>query len=93
MHLRWSRPGKVVIPGSAGMWGMSLELLTSSSRRRGMITIHRLYREQPLQLDINLLTSEFPTVLADALDRIITHEAIVLPTASAKDGLMEAQAG
>lgn len=93
VHLRWSRPGKVIVPGAAGMWGLTLELLTSSSRRRGSITIHRLYREQPLQLDVNLLASEFPTALADALDRVITHEAIVLPSAAAKDGLMEAQAG
>jgi hypothetical protein len=74
------------------MWGMTLELLTTSSRRRGTLTIHRLYREQPLQLDVNLLTSEFPTVLADALDRVMTQEAMVLP-AAAKEGLMEAQAG
>ncbi len=93
VHLHWSRPGKVVVPGAAGVWGMTLELLTASSRRRGTLSIHRLYREQPLQLDINLLISEFPTALADALDRVISHEAIVLPAGPAKDGLMEAQAG
>jgi UDP-GlcNAc:undecaprenyl-phosphate/decaprenyl-phosphate GlcNAc-1-phosphate transferase len=91
-QLRWSRPGKIVVPGAAGMWGMTLELLTTSSRRRGTLTIHRLYREQPLQLDVNLLTAEFPTALADALDRVMSQEAMVLPDAS-KEGLMEAQAG
>ena len=75
------------------MWGITLELLTSSSRRRGNLTIHRFYREHPLQLDVNLLASEFPTALADALDRVITQEAILLPAASEREGLFEAQAG
>ena len=85
--------GEVLIPGTAGMWAVTLELLTASSRRRGTITVHRLYREQPLQLDVNLLTSEFPTVLADALDRAIAREANLLPTAGQDEGLLEAQAG
>jgi UDP-GlcNAc:undecaprenyl-phosphate GlcNAc-1-phosphate transferase len=93
VHLRWSRPGKVTIPGTVGTWALTLELLTASSRRRGSITVHRLYREHPLQLDVNLLTSEFPTVLADALDRVITGEATLLPTAGRDEGLLEAQAG
>jgi len=93
VHLRWARAGTMLVPGPAGMWGITLELLTSSSRRRGSLTIHRLYREHPLRLDVNLLASEFPTALADALDRVITQEAILLPAASEREGLFEAQAG
>ena len=93
VHLRWSHTGKLVLPTAAGMWGITLELLTSSSRRRGNLAIHRLYREHPLQLDVNLLTSEFPTVLADALDRVIAQEAILAPAGAQADGFVEAQAG
>jgi hypothetical protein len=56
--------------------------------------VHRGYTEQPLQLDINLLTMEFPVALADAVDRIVTQAAamLVVPPGS-PDGLIEAQAG
>jgi UDP-GlcNAc:undecaprenyl-phosphate/decaprenyl-phosphate GlcNAc-1-phosphate transferase len=55
------------------LWTLSLDLISSSNRRRGALTIHRLYSPRGLQLDINLLTSAFPTVLADALDRVLRH--------------------
>jgi UDP-GlcNAc:undecaprenyl-phosphate/decaprenyl-phosphate GlcNAc-1-phosphate transferase len=93
VHFGWKRTSNILPPGSAAMWGITLDLLTSSSRRRGNLTIHRFYREHPLQLDVNLLASEFPTALADALDRVITQEAILLPAASPSEGLFEAQAG
>jgi asparagine synthetase B (glutamine-hydrolysing) len=60
------------MPGTAGIWGVTLDLLTSSNRRPGSLVIHRRYHEQPLQLDVNLLISEFPVALADALDRVIS---------------------
>jgi hypothetical protein len=78
----------------SGAWSVTLDLLTSSNRRRGSMTVHRGYTEQPLQLDINLLTMEFPVALADAVDRIVTQAAamLVVPPGS-PDGLIEAQAG
>jgi UDP-GlcNAc:undecaprenyl-phosphate/decaprenyl-phosphate GlcNAc-1-phosphate transferase len=67
---RWKRPGshfsKELIPA----WSMTLSLVASNNRRRGSLTLHRLYGKGDLQLDINLLTSIFPGVLADALGRI-----------------------
>ena len=59
--------------GNDGMWGVTLNLVTTSNRRRGALSVHRLYHEQPLHLDVNLLISEFPVALADALDRVIGH--------------------
>jgi UDP-GlcNAc:undecaprenyl-phosphate GlcNAc-1-phosphate transferase len=94
VHFRWNRPGGFVAQGMSGAWSVTLDLLTSSNRRRGSMTVHRGYTEQPLQLDINLLTMEFPVALADAVDRIVTQAAamLVVPPGS-PDGLIEAQAG
>ncbi len=60
IHLRWHRPGTLLVPGTGGAWVMNLDLITIANRRRGALTVHRLYQEQPLQLDVNLLVSEFP---------------------------------
>src|SRR5579862_7467065 len=94
VHFRWNRPGSFVAQGMSGAWSVTLDLLTSSNRRRGSMTVHRGYAEEPLQLDINLLTTEFPVALADAVDRIVTQAAamLVVPPGS-PDGLIEAQAG
>ena len=48
---------------------LALNLLSSANRRRGTLTVYRLYSTRDLQVDINLLTTSFPTALADALDR------------------------
>jgi hypothetical protein len=53
--------------------------MSSSNRRRGAMMVHRLYSARDLQLDINLLTSEFPVALADALDRTLQHTVQVIP--------------
>ena len=46
--------------------------------------MYRVYTKRDLQLDINLVTSEFPVVLADALDRILTAPEVLQPS-SAED--------
>jgi len=93
IRFRWSRPGTLVPPGEPASWTLTLDLLTTSNRRRGSMAIHRRYTEQPLQLDMNLLTSELPTALADALDRILVHAAEMVPRPDQGEGLVEAQAG
>jgi UDP-GlcNAc:undecaprenyl-phosphate/decaprenyl-phosphate GlcNAc-1-phosphate transferase len=93
IQFRWSKPGSFVPQGMAGAWAVTLDLVTTSNRRRGSMTIHRRYAEQALQLDVNLLTSQFPTALADALDRIVTHAVEMIPDTRRNDGLVEAQAG
>lgn len=97
IHFRWNRPGTLILPGTTGMWGVTLNLVTTSNRRRGSLSVHRLYHEQPLHLDVNLLISEFPVALADALDRVISHAAEAASRTSGPqvlvDTQVEAQAG
>jgi UDP-GlcNAc:undecaprenyl-phosphate GlcNAc-1-phosphate transferase len=76
------------------VWTLSLDLVSSSNRRRGALQVHRLYSNRDLQLDINLLTSAFPIALADALDRTLQHSVQVIPRVSQDDeGYVAAQAG
>jgi UDP-GlcNAc:undecaprenyl-phosphate GlcNAc-1-phosphate transferase len=76
------------------VWTLSLDLVSSSNRRRGALAVHRLYSQRDLQLDINLLTSAFPVALADALDRTLQHAVQVIPHPSEDDqGFVAAQAG
>jgi UDP-GlcNAc:undecaprenyl-phosphate/decaprenyl-phosphate GlcNAc-1-phosphate transferase len=93
VHFRWNRPGTLLLPGTAGTWGLTLDLLTSANRRRGSMNVHRLYHEHPLQLDVNLLITEFPVALADALDRVISRSVGLAPKTDEERGLVEAQAG
>jgi UDP-GlcNAc:undecaprenyl-phosphate/decaprenyl-phosphate GlcNAc-1-phosphate transferase len=66
----WTRSSSASL--SEGMaWNLGLDLMTTSNRRRGTLTIRRLYTQRDLQLDLNLLTSVFPVALADALDRAL----------------------
>jgi hypothetical protein len=55
--------------------------------------VQRRYHDRPLQLDVNLLISEFPTALADALDRVFVSAMAMAPKTSDGQGLVEAQAG
>lgn len=91
IHFRWNRPGNLLLPGTTRMWGVTLNLVTTSNRRRGALAVHRLYHEQPLHLDVNLLISEFPAVLADALDRVITQSVETAPKTSPVEALANAQ--
>ena len=96
IHFRWNRPGTAVLPGAAGVWGVTLNLVTTANRRRGSLSVHRLYVDQPLHLDVNLLISEFPVALADALDRVIALAVATAPAsavASLAENQIEAQAG
>ena len=93
IHFRWNRPGAPILPGAAAAWSFSLDLVTTSNRRRGSFVVHRRYSEQPLQLDVNLLAAEFPVTLADALDRIIIHAVEITAPKGRDEGLVEAQAG
>jgi UDP-GlcNAc:undecaprenyl-phosphate GlcNAc-1-phosphate transferase len=93
VHFRWNRPGALILPGTAGTWAVTLDLLTNSNRRRGSLGIHRLYHERPLQLDVNLLISEFPVALANALDRVISRAVETAARTDQDEGMVEAQAG
>ena len=89
--LEQTRDSKVL--DDSAVWTIALNLLSSANRRRGTLTVHRLYSPRDLQLDINLLTSAFPMALADALDRTLAHSAQVIALPEKDPALLAAQAG
>src|SRR5579863_1966236 len=95
LSFRWSKPGvsKSREAEGAAVWTLALDLLSTANRRRGTLAVHRIYSQRDLQLDVNLLTSTFPTALADALDRTLAHAAQVIPLPEQDSGMMTAQAG
>jgi hypothetical protein len=54
-----------------------------------MLRVSRAYMPRALQFDINLLTENFPTALADALDRAlhVQPDAVVPPSYRGYAGL------
>jgi UDP-GlcNAc:undecaprenyl-phosphate/decaprenyl-phosphate GlcNAc-1-phosphate transferase len=97
LHFHWNRPGTPMLPRHGSCWALSLDLLTTANRRRGSMSIQRLYSERTLQLDVNLVTTEFPVVLADALDRVLGHEIAMITHSDVHPGddqdMIAAQAG
>lgn len=92
-HLCWQKPGSRFAHEMVSAWSLSLDLVTGSNRRRGSLTVYRMYSERDLQLDINLLTSVFPVALAEALDRTFSPAVEILPPVEQGTALIAAQAG
>jgi len=94
VSFQWGRTRASRSLEDLAFWTLSLDLVSSTNRRRGALTVHRLYSQRDLQLDINLLTSAFPIALADALDRTLQHNLQVIPSVDHDDhGFVAAQAG
>jgi len=89
-----TKSGAAKTQDAAAAWTVALNLMSSANRHRGTLTVHRLYSPRDLQIDINLLTTAFPTALADALDRTLAHSAAQVIALPEQDGsLIAAQAG
>ncbi len=80
-HFHWKKRGSRFSPETVSGWSMTLDLVAANNRRRGSLTMYRLYNGRDLQLDMNLLTALFPVALADALDRVLGQVAEVEPVA------------
>jgi UDP-GlcNAc:undecaprenyl-phosphate/decaprenyl-phosphate GlcNAc-1-phosphate transferase len=80
-HFHWSKFPHMVAISSQPSWKLTLDLVTTSNRHRGSLVVYRIYRPRDLQLDVNLLTSEFPATLADALDRVLTMPEVLVAAA------------
>jgi UDP-GlcNAc:undecaprenyl-phosphate GlcNAc-1-phosphate transferase len=93
VFFQWGRTGRSNALDGLAVWTLTLDLVSSTSRRRGALRVHRLYSQRDLQLDINLLTTAFPIALADALDRTLPHTVQIIPRADQDEGLIAAQAG
>ena len=91
-QFKWTKPSCMKLRDSWPAWSLTLELVTTTHRRRGSIKIHRFYDQRPLLVDINFLTSAFPVVLADALDRALSSSEALSEAASAA-GFRLAEAG
>ena len=81
---QWTKFPHIVSISSMPSWNLMLELVTTSNRRRGSLMLYRIYSQRDLHLDVNLVTSEFPLALADALDRVLATQE-VLETAAPID--------
>jgi UDP-GlcNAc:undecaprenyl-phosphate/decaprenyl-phosphate GlcNAc-1-phosphate transferase len=79
--IHWSKFPQIISAPSLPSWKLSLDLVTTSNRRRGALIVRRFYTQRDLQLDVNLLTAEFPVALAEALDRVLTMP-MVLPVSA-----------
>ena len=92
LHFGWSKPGAPKFRDGWAAWNLALELVTTSNRWRGSIKIYRLYTDRPLLVDTHLLTSVFPVVLADALDRALAPKEGVVPEVTASADFVAAEA-
>jgi hypothetical protein len=90
--LRWKKAGGTIEPAFGSAWNISLDLISSGNHYCGRLTIFRRYSQRDLQLDINLLTAEFATTLADALERTISESVEFIPLGE-NSAMLSAQAG
>ena len=89
-RFHWSKFPHMVAISNQPSWKLTLDLVTTSNRRRGSLVVYRVYTQRDLQLDVNLLTSEFPSSLADALDRVLTMPQVLVPMAQSDNSFLAA---
>jgi len=82
-RLHWSKVPHMVAISSEPSWKLTLDLVTTSNQSRGSLVVYRAYSDRDLHLDVNLLTSQFPAALADALDRVWTMPDTLIATQQA----------
>jgi len=58
-------------------WELHLELVSSAGCRCGVFSVYRRLRSKPLLMDLNLLSGDFHTALADAVDRAVLQKGAV----------------
>jgi UDP-GlcNAc:undecaprenyl-phosphate/decaprenyl-phosphate GlcNAc-1-phosphate transferase len=90
--LRWRRADAQFSPDAVSTWSLTLDLL-AGGRPCGSMKMYRRYDERDLQLDINLLTSVFPSALAEALDRALSVSLGGRRLPEEDSNVMAAQAG
>jgi hypothetical protein len=88
--LHWTKYPQMSAISSQPSWKLSLDLVTASNQRRGSLVVYRMYSPRDLQLDVNLLTSEFPATLANAIDRISIMPIVLVPISQTDPPFMAA---
>jgi UDP-GlcNAc:undecaprenyl-phosphate GlcNAc-1-phosphate transferase len=92
LHFEWSKPDAPEFRDSWAAWNLTLELATTANRRLGSMNIYRFYTDRSLLVDANLLTSVFPVVLADALDRALVSQTVPVPEVTTRTDFEAAKA-
>jgi UDP-GlcNAc:undecaprenyl-phosphate GlcNAc-1-phosphate transferase len=69
-RFHWTKSPHMMAISNDPSWKLNLDLVTTTNQRRGSLVVCRRYSTRDLQLDVNLLTSQFPIALADAFDRV-----------------------
>ena len=89
----FEKPGRPTFKDGWPAWHLTLELVTTANQWRGSMRIYRFYTDRALLMDINLLTSVFPVILGDAIDRALVLEQGVTPEVTTTDAdFLEAEA-
>ncbi len=91
LQFRWQRAPEGNSGNSLPSWRLQLDLLTGSGRPLGRMMLFRIYSPRALQLDINLLTTDFPAALADALERTLPVSVLSTVKADAHPTLLRTQ--
>jgi len=87
----WQRPSSGLPEEALPSWRLQLDLLTTKGALLGKMMLFRIYSPRALQLDINLLTTDFPTALADALDRTLPVSVLSAVKADSHASLLRSQ--
>ncbi len=69
----WKKPGSPVNDEIRNAWSVNIDLVTGNGRCTGTFALYRLYTPRALQLDVNLITADFPVVLGEALERSLSQ--------------------
>ena len=78
--LHWTKFPHMAAISAQPLWMLTLDLVTTSTQRVGSLIVYRIYSTRDLQLDVNLLTSQFPISLADALERALATPQVLVAT-------------
>ncbi|MBV8208150.1 MAG: undecaprenyl/decaprenyl-phosphate alpha-N-acetylglucosaminyl 1-phosphate transferase [Acidobacteria bacterium] len=70
---RWERPRPARRRGDSH-WALAVQLVSGAGSNCGELILYRRSQEEPLQLDINLITDEFQRALGRALENIFAQE-------------------
>jgi len=91
LEIRWQRAPEGTRNDLLPSWRLQLDLLTGKGVLLGHMMLFRRYSPRALQLDINLLTTDFPAALADALDRTLPVSVLAGVDSDAHPSLLRTQ--
>ena len=74
----WRKSGTSLGLDFVSSWSLTLDLLSTNNRHHGSLLLYRVRNGRDLQIDVNLLTSQFTLALADALERAVIEDSEVV---------------